>query len=119
MPRSERWIMSNVLEVTTREFSTPITVLIGIESYDLAFHKALRSDHDEQHFELCSCSHRMGLIRRQNDGFPLPHPEALSCNLDVCLTVSNNYKRIEGRGVLTEAFTYVECKHCNRAAVVL
>ena len=111
--------MPNVLEVSTREFGTPIAVLIGIESYDLAFHKALRSDHDQQHFELCSCSHRMGLIRGQNDGFPLPHFEILSCDLDFSFAISDYHQRIERCCMFAEAFADIECEQCNCAALIL
>jgi hypothetical protein len=79
----------------------------------------LRPDHDEQHFELGSRFQRMRSIRRQDDGLPLPHLETLACNLNVGFTVSDNYKRIERRGMLAKALAHIKREQCNRAALVL
>jgi len=43
--------MSNVLEVSAIKLGAPVTLAVGIESYDLAFHnsfrRTLRPNHDE------------------------------------------------------------------------
>jgi len=115
--------MSNVLEVSAIKLGAPVTLVVGIESYDLAFHKLseepLCSNHDQQHFELGSRSHRVRLISRQDDGFTLPQLETVARDLDVSLAIGDYHQRIERRCMFAEAFAYVECEHCNRAALVL
>ena len=63
--------------------------------------------------------HRVRLISRQDDCFPLPQLEIFACYLDVSLTIGDYHQRIERRCMFAETFTYVECEHCNRAALVL
>ena len=40
MPRSERRIVSNVLEVSAIKLGAPVILVVGIESYDLPFHNS-------------------------------------------------------------------------------
>ena len=44
MPRGQRWIMTNVLEMSAVKLSPPMAVLVIIESYDLAFHRRVQTD---------------------------------------------------------------------------
>jgi hypothetical protein len=53
--------------MSTLKRSPPMAIVIFLERCDSLFQmflKELSADHDEQHFELGCCSHRMRPIRR-------------------------------------------------------
>ena len=51
--------MPHVLKMPAIKFGSPVPLIVGFKTYNSTFHKvfqkSLCTDHDEQHFELCSC----------------------------------------------------------------
>ncbi len=84
-----------------------------------SFLNSLCTDHDKQHFEFAGCFYCVRSIRRQSNGLALSHRETFAGDLHFYFTVSDNYKRIERRGVLAETFAGVECEQSDCAALVL
>lgn len=60
----------------------------------------LRANHDEQHFEPTGCSHGMRAIGGQRNDLSFSDRKVLIRDLNLRLSMKNNYQRIERRCVL-------------------